>query len=259
VLSFKTGEVVKAVDGSGLAIGLSATNQKTPAPLFSGNAIGYSARFGTGIYNSYIRRIVFWPTRYSDSFLTARALATAKSNIHMLGDSFTTSALRDAIYVGVGKNDYRVMTVDGVGGSTLSAQATRWASTPQYYDRTLVMMDGSGPDEDIPSVYLPKIAEIVGRLGHSRWIYVQGGINRTSTPSQVSAILASYAQIQAAYPSNYVPTYDYMRANGTGATTGSGGGAVWPANCYGDDLHPSTEGNTTLGACIGAALNSRGW
>ena len=210
-----------------------------------------------------LKRLIYWPQSISDAANLKRALKTRKSNIHMLGDSFvnvvsSAPRLLNAIVSNL-TTDYRDVRQDGVGGSTISQQATRWASTPQFYDHTLIIMDGSGPDEDMTSVYLPKIAEIVGRLSHQRWLYVQGGINRLWTPTEVNAMLAKHAQVQAAYPENFVATYDYMRANGTGSTTGANGGAVWAADNYGDDLHTSAMGDTNLGACIAAELTSRGW
>lgn len=256
---YADGQFSRAASGTA---GQSSTTAYGVAPVgyrWSASAIGYRA-WDNSQYAlaTSIKRLVYWPAALSDAALLARAKKTTKTNPHMLGDSFSTSALcgtiRDAL-----TPDFRSFRVDGVGGSTLSAQATRWAATPQYYDHTLILMDGSGPDEDMTTVYLPKLAEIVGRLTSGKWLYIEGGLNRLWTPAQVAAQRALYAQIQAAYPGNFVAVYDYMRANGTGSTTGANGGEVWPANCYGDDLHPSTEGNTVLGACIAAALAARGW
>lgn len=242
--------------------GQSSTTAFGVAPAgsrWSASAIGYRA-WDNSQYAlaTSLKRLVYWPAALSDAALLARAKISTKTNLHMLGDSFSTSTLCGSVRDSL-TPDFRSFRVDGVGGSTLSAQATRWAATPQYYDHTLILMDGSGPDEDMTTVYLPKLAEIVGRLTSGKWLYIEGGLNRLWTPAAVAAQRALYAQVQAAYPGNFVSTYDYMRANGTGTTTGANGGAVWPANCYGDDLHPSTEGNTVLGACIAAALAARGW
>lgn len=259
VARYADGQYSRAASGTA---GVSSTTAFGVAPVgyrWSASAIGYRAWDNSNYaLATNIKRLVYWPAALSDTALLARAKISTKTNLHMLGDSFSTSSLCGSVRDSL-TPDFRSFRVDGVGGSTMSAQATRWAATPQFYDHTLVSMDGSGPDEDVPTVYLPKLAEIVSRLTHNRWLYIEGGINRLWTPEQVAAKRALYAQIQAAYPNNFVPTYDYMRANGTGSTLGANGGEVWPANCYADDLHPNTEGNTVLGARIASVLMARGW
>lgn len=257
VFSLKDGELCSGVRDGSAATTMGATVY-TNNQTWTRAGIGYRTRFDDARFLGNVRRLRFFPARLTNAQEMAKALITSKTNPHMLGDSFVTTGLIAGVEANL-SNDYRAYSADGVGGSTISAQATRWAATPQFYDRTLIIMDGSGPDEDIASVYLPKLAEIAGRLTSGRWLYVQGGISRLSTPAEVATILANYATIQAAYPANYVPTYDYMRANGTGSTTGINGGEVWAADNYTDDLHPSAMGKANLGACIAAAKTARGW
>ena len=205
-------------------------------------------------------------------------------SIHMLGDSFNSPDLLAAVFANL-LDKRRRMTRDGVGGSYLSAQAARFGGgtvtlaetgtsqanaidngngtytylgTPQFWDRTLIIMDGGLSDAD-PIAQIAKIVAKLTPLG-KRWLYVQSGISADSTPEQVAAKLAKDALTQAAYPNNFVWTYDYMRANGTGTKTGPNGGEVWPADCLGDLLHPSTaQGVPLLGACIATDVNNKGW
>ena len=161
----------------------------------------------------------------------------------------------------------------GTGTYTLSASGTVASSTwyggiwtypglPQHFGDTLVILDGGLDDASDGSAAC--IARILGMAAaltplYPRWHYVEPGINRTSTPSQVTAHRAICDAIEAGIGSaRMIRTYDYMRANGTGSLTGSGGGAVWPADCYGDDIHPSTLGVTLFGGRIGSVISGQG-
>lgn len=263
-VNFTAGGPISWADNGILTTGLSFSGSWATA--MDKNGLAFRANGPDGYLNAAstsarLQRVTAFATAQSDAFITAQTLVSSKSNLNFLGDSFVQpgAGLRYATNAAV-QDTFRVLSFDGVAGSTLSAQATRWAATPTFWDRALIIVDGSGPDEDMTTVYLPKLAEIVGRLTSGKWIYVQGGINRLSTPSEVTATLALYAQVQAAYPNNYLPTYDYMRANGTGSTTGANGGAVWAADNYFDDLHPSVPmGTTNLANCIAAEIAARVW
>lgn len=152
----------------------------------------------------------------------------------------------------------------GIGTYQLNANANQASATmylgPWTYpgelgrqDNTVIVMDGGLDDSGDGS------AAIISRLLAfdkamtplaPRWFYVQPGIDKGTTPANVTAWLALQAQIQAAIGWHYIPTYDYMRANGGGGTVGTAGGEVWALNNYGDTLHPSTTGQTNLSNCI---------
>jgi hypothetical protein len=92
-------------------------------------------------------------------------------------------------------------------------------------------------------------------------------VTNTFTPDQVAFKLACDALIAAEFPAEWVPTYDYMRANGTGSTIGVNGGQVWPSDTYEDDLHPAStiKGTATktgvqiFSEPIAAIINAKGW
>lgn len=265
VLRYSSGAPLKIASGTALT---SSGNNFGVSPnggdRWSANGLMYRQWDNTQYFvSASLKRLIFWPQAVSDAAALQRALRTTKTNLFMLADSFgnvvsSAPRLQDAIAAAL-TPEYRDMKQDGVAGRNMTGHAAQFSTLPQFWGHTLVLLDGSGPDEDMATVYLPKIAEIAGRLNPGvDWVYIQGGINRLSTPSEVAATLALYEQVRAAFPNNYGDTYDHMRNNGTGTTTGVNGGEVWRADNYGDDLHPSAMGDTNFGARIAQIVTARG-
>lgn len=194
---------------------------------------------------------------------------------HMLGDSFLgTAGPGESIPAYVAQLLNRPVTVDGVGGSYLLEQYYRlgggtvppgpWNSagvtypgTPEKLDAGLWIMDGGLSDADP----ITQIGNIVSLLTPAmpRWLYIQSGYQRNWSPATVAAKQATDAAIQAAFPNNFVPTYDYIRSVVSGSTIGSGGGEVYPADFYEDDIHPTVAGKKAIAACGVSFILSKGW
>lgn len=244
----------RVVTSTGSNFGVTATTDQR----WSTGGIAYRAFDNTQQYTAgSIKRITIWPD-LSDAEMAARSLITPKTNIHMLGDSFVTSGLAGAVVGNLG-DDFRAFTRDGVGGTDMAAQDTRYAATTDFHPRGLIIMDGGLSDADP----IAQITSIKNRNTSGRWAYVQAVYQSDWTPAQVSARLAIDAAIEAAFPDNFIPTYAYMRANGGGGTTGPNGGEVWALNNYiggGDTTHMNTAtGEPNLGACIAAWWLAKGW
>jgi hypothetical protein len=259
LFTLKTGEKSRVCchsDAAGGAVSEQGFNWFAPTVAVTQAGLGYRILFNDQPFTGTVRRAIFWPRKLSDDEMLALYLAGDATNVHLLGDSFVNTSSVAALYTRF-IDQRRVISMDGVGGASLVQQAARFAATSQYWDRTLVILDG-GLSDTVPEA-IAAVQDMAGRLAHGRWLYAQGGIDRTSTPAQVATKLANDAQLAAAFGDRYCPTYDYMRSHGTGSTTGANGGAVWAADNYGDDLHPSSAGYANLLTCVGDFLVSAGW
>ena len=224
------------------------------ARRWAANGVGYRVLFNDSVAKEIsIKRIFIWPDM-TDEGMRQRTLITPKTNVHILGDSYVTANLSAEIVGALGP-DYRAVRRDGVGGSTLAEQAVRYAATPLLHDFTLLIVDGGLSDADP----IDQIAAIVAHNTSGRWAYMQSGYAQSWTPAQVSARLAVDAAIKAAYPDNFIDTYDFMRANGGGGTVGANGGEVWALDNYLDAIHMDASGEANLGACVANWLTAKGW
>lgn len=68
-------------------------------------------------------------------------------------------------------NRFNTITMDGIGGTTYAQQAERFALTPEHYDKTLIIWESGG--EDFSSDAILAIEDMVSRLSHNRWVFVQ--------------------------------------------------------------------------------------
>jgi len=125
-----------------------------------GHVNGSSQMAGT------LRRFTYFARRVPT--ITARAAWYDRfpGALHIIGDSFANTTY----FLPAVQSTYsgRKVTIDGVGGSTLTQQAARYALTPALWDRTLIIMDGG-----IETGPAAPLTEIIGRTTDDRWIYVQ--------------------------------------------------------------------------------------
>ncbi|MEM6943981.1 MAG: hypothetical protein AAF565_09570, partial [Pseudomonadota bacterium] len=190
--------------------------------------------------------------------------------VHFLGDSFLNlGRLVDAV-----RNDisgYVAMSEDGVGGSSLADQATRFSDAQDEYlsGSTLVIMDGGNNDTDGASA-VANINLIIAQLQPGvDWIYVQpnpstdlpiGGAQRTAWDAIQTAI-------QAAFPNNYLETLTHMQGGGasTAANSTRIAQGLWVEEWDEDTIHPShishgtadVDGYDRLAGAISAELKAR--
>ncbi len=265
LVSYKANERC-SVFGGGVAGSYQVSPYYPPAIPFDLNGIGYRVRFGDAYFGvdaaDRIRRIRYWATRKSDAWMQARSLVTDFTNIHVLGDSFTETEIV-ALLRGLYAEQYRVLTFDGVGSSTLAAQKIRFDATPFYYDRTVVILDGGLSDDTATS--LSSIAAIAAHLPADKWLYIEPGVNVTDTTGTPGRIArdATVAAIASAYPSNYVTTLAAMQAanDGSGNDLADVASGLWPRSLRvaAGDMHPNTAGKTVLAGLIKAAADTAGY
>ena len=182
-------------------------------------------------------------------------------SIHVLGDSFVTPSFVTALMTGLA-DKRRVITTDGVGGSTLSQQLDRFLATPQFWDRTLIIMDG-GLDSD-QTTALAKVAALRDTLTPlvKRWIYVQPSPQEmwAGTPGRLT-FDATVAALQAAFPNNYVECLTALKAANDGSANDLADVAndIVPRSLRIDPIHENATGTGVRCGQIAAFINGKGW
>jgi len=224
--------------------------------------VGFRTQFNDISLEGLVKRVIYWPKAFSATWMLARSLDTTKSNLHLHGDSFVNQTnlrlLRDQFI----DDPYRVFTFDGVGGSTLTEQAARFALTPSVWNRTLLIMDG-GLDTD-GATSIAAIADMVGRLSHSRWLYVEPSPAENWAGSPARATYdAAVATIRAYVgESRFVETLTPAKAASSGDANDIADVAnnIWPRSLRSDSIHPTTAGWTVaIGVPLRAKLIANGW
>lgn len=177
-----------------------------------------------------------------------RDSAEVAASVHMVGDSFLNNLSSDnAVRAGLA-NKLRTITKDGVGGSTLAEQAARFALTPRYYGHILLIVDGGLSDATL-EIAQAAIQDMVGRLSHSRWLYMQGGLDSaTRAEGMPNRILMNDLNdwvLNEYGAAHYVETKTAMQALSTGSANDLADLAVdaWPRSCTASglatDVHPA--------------------
>ncbi|MGR3802314.1 phage head spike fiber domain-containing protein [Marinibacterium profundimaris] len=199
------------------------------------------------------------PTGGAPRYMMRSAAYLPAPGIFWIGDSFLNGDLLPIETMAlVEPNGLIPHETDGVGGSNLQQQATRFAGAdPAMYERTLVIMDGGLTDSAAQA--MAAIDDMVGRLGHDRWIYVQ--------PAPFSApdagMLQTWADIRDHVgEAHYVPTWEGALALSDGSPEDEARVAdgLWPLSLTESetDFHANAAGRSYLAAQIHAKLLARG-
>jgi hypothetical protein len=216
--------------------------------------------------DAHIREVVYLPRIASDAdlklFSLPRKAAEKAASVHIIGDSFATG-INLTQHLGLYLNNkIRTISNDGVGGSTLADQKTRFDSTSQHYDSVLVIMDGGLTDT--PAAAQTATQGMIANLTHSRWLYVQSGLDiatRSAGMALRTDIDTINAWVLATYPNNYVATKTIMQSYSTGDANDLADLAadVWPRSQTSDGLHPTATGYANLADIIIDAILAKGW
>lgn len=168
-------------------------------------------------------------------------------NIHVLGDSYA-EANNYSInpYLPIVHTIPRTFTYDGIGGTSLTQQATRFDSTSQYYGDILIIMDGA-INSNTFSVAQTAIDSMVAHLTTSpkKWFYMQATPDATagneSSGTTGLAWTACQASIKAQYPNNYIDTLTQMQSHNDGSANDLLDIAKgwWPRSLRLDNVHPT--------------------
>lgn len=264
-LAWKLNDIGFSVDGQPDLGDIVAT-----IPTVTRMTLGHKA--GSDLLFGPIARIAYTPRRVPNLSAQAQFWRTFSNHFHILGDSFASAGFRTAVAALIAP---RVLTIDGIGGSTLAQQAARWAMTPAMYDDTLISTDDMAPWSDSPpdiAAMLAPYVEIFGRLTGGRFMIMEPGLPVGGVGGSPSRAVweNKWAAIKATYPNNYVPVLATMQANGDGSALDNDfiAANLWPASCYVNpgtspvtvvDGHPNTKGNNLYGLCAYNFAVSKGW
>lgn len=178
--------------------------------------------------------------------------------LHFLGDSMLDDGLLVEQVTSHLAQSHTV-TSDGVGGTTLTQQAARWALTPQHWGKALISVDAlASGDGDVTTV-----DGIVANLRSGKFLYVEAPIYETNTigtPGR-TAIDAQLDGIRSGYSDDYLDSFDAVQNynGGTSEEEADVANGIWPRSFRYDEVHPNTPGNKVWGEVIASAIIARGW
>ena len=231
----------------------------------TGNAnIHFYRHATTGVVatGSRLLSVTIWGVPLAEAEMKRRARSNHFPPIHLVGDSFLTAGLLRNQLRGIAASRGVNIDIsqDGVGSTTLTQQAVRHGNWPEFYDRTLVIMDGAL--EVTGAQALTEISTMTGRLSHSRWVYVQSNPINPIGDSRRTDWIAKDAEILASVgASKYVPTLAAMLAAGDGSSADNARIAqgLYPTSKCADVVHPFEDGYRTHALQIAAKLRENGW
>lgn len=226
---------------------------------------------GGDAWMGHVGLIAYFPRRVA-ALPSRQFFRPFPSRVHALGDSFVSAGFVSALKTDLGGT---IMTFDGVGGSTLAEQLTRWRATPAFHDRILIMTDDMAPFTDSPSdiaTFMATYASILALLTSRKFLIMEpgmpiGGVGGTSSHEERDN---KWNAIVAAYPENVVPVTAAMQAAGDGSDLDKAyiAANLWPASCLNDpgssptttvDGHLNAKGNGIYAQCAFNALRAKGW
>lgn len=202
---------------------------------------------------------------------TAIPLLPSRSFL-LTGDSFVQLITQAGFYAAF-EALVRPMNVTAIseGGANMERILELLETVPQFHDRILVIMDGSGDALANNQTYLPQIIATLASH-HKRWVYVQPCITGDAETGVTQYYYgeparanweAAWGWVQSTYPGNFVPTFDALLA----ANDGSAGdledvsNGITPRSLRQplDGLHLNAAGYAVTAEQTRAFIESKGW
>lgn len=259
-------DLITAVDNGEVKNPGSPTYQ--PGTISAPTRVGFSCRaWAPGAPDNLmtdctLHRVTVYSTKLGVPHIEAIGSSGAHPPVHFLGDSFlnlygTARAFEHRLKA----DSYVGFSQDGVGGTTLTQQAVRYASynsaQVKWLDATLFILD-MGREE--PENAIAAIKTILGLITHNRWAYVE--------PAPSSPPPASYFATNAAIRAfcgddHYCATHALAMAASDLSPEDEARVAVgmWPLSLVTSDVdfHPNFAGQDFLaGVCYDFAV-AQGW
>ena len=210
-----------------------------------------------------LRRVTVFNSGVGEILATNIGRYGVGSPIHLIGDSFLNSyALYMELYKLANADTYTGISQDGVGATSLVEHAVRFASNnSKWHDSTLVIVDGGLSDDTEDAI--DAINDMVARLSHNRWIYLEPAPNVATGEAGRAEYDAKVAAIAAEFPDNFVETLAPAQAesDGSGDDIAEVAKDLWPLSLKISivDFHPNAAGQAFLAGVIHDALVTRGW
>jgi len=200
-------------------------------------------------------------------YVTKIEIWEPSDGVHIIGDSFVEGPNTLSMWLPVKGHRPRDYSFDGVSGSSLSQEATRFDGTPEHYGKLLVILDGGLNGDETLEGAITAINDMVAHLTTDpvKWLYIQSFPNGVEGNEVDSTYYDNYLAINAGllaeYPDNYVATLTKMQSFGDGSENDLSDIANgWiPRSMTLDGLHPNNLGVMRLTEIIADAIRSKGW
>ena len=225
--------------------------------------------------NMDLRSVTIWPTALTDTQMDEYARRAPVKPVHLLGDSFLNlyKVLAETKVVADAGTRYVPVSQDGIGGTSLTQQATRYATArAKWRDATLVIVDGgldyaagevATTEADKQALNSAALHKMLATITHDRWIYLGAAPNTDLGTGVRTDWDAMQNFMRSICGSHFVETLAPMQALSDGSADDIDfiARGLWPLSTRtsSDDFHPNTKGQAGLGSIIDAALRSRGW
>lgn len=211
--------------------------------------IRYNARFGGTIETvATFHRAIAWNRKMTSAQLHGNMRNGNYPPIHLIGDSALNTGSQLEEIALLCTDDYIAFSQDGVGGSTLEDQATRFDSDSLHWTSTLVIIDIGLSDTQANA--LVAIADMVANLARPNWFYVE--------PNYVdSAILDAIADYAGTH---YIPTRSLMQTANDGSPEDleDVANGILPRSLRIDAVHLNTAGMTVYAGIIHDYISAQG-
>lgn len=213
-----------------------------------------------------LHRVTIWADELAAPHIASVGKAGDTPPVHLLGDSFLN------LY-GIGTQFMKLCTTankivpfsqDGIGGTTLTQQAARYAAyagsqREKWWHSTLVICDFGF--EGTAAEGIEAIKEMLRYIRHDRWLYMQPAPSSALNP--VTPLPEKHAIMKAWCGDHFVSTLPEAWAESDGSTADEDQIAVgrWPVSLTisETDFHPNDAGRQFIAQCIYDALVARGW
>ena len=263
VTVLKSSTAIKAVNGNSV---VHTDLTGTPGTIATPTLIGFGCRAWSATTpdsvasNITLHRVTLYPSAVGNPSANAIGSSGRAYPIHLIGDSFLNNYnVLMQLEKRIGPDGYIGLSQDGVGGSTLTQQAVRYAAADaKWRDATLVICDFGRETNAVDSI--AALEAILGLITHDRWIYMQSA--PSSPPGDVYD--AEEAQIAAWCGDRYISTLApaFLESDGSPADVARVAQRMWPLSLVNSaiDFHPNyTAGTPFIARLIDEALTARGW
>jgi hypothetical protein len=237
--------------------------------LIAPTKIGFGMRAAFNdnrLTNATLHRVTIYTKELSAPHIAAVGKFGSAPPVHLLGDSFLNLYGIGTYFMGLCTAADKIVpfSQDGVGGTTLTQQAVRYAAyantqREKWWDSTLVICEFG--QENSAQDQIEALKTILGYIRHDRWLFMQGAPSSALNP--VTPLPEKDAIMKAWCGDHFVSTLPEAWAESDGTPTDENQVALgrWPVSLTisAIDFHPNFAGQQFIAQRIYDELLVRGW
>lgn len=155
----------------------------------------------------------------------------------------------------------RVVVSTGVGGGTPAGTAARLAATPGLARGVAIIWDGDMNTGSVVESQLTAYAEIVARIGHTRYLILPSCRRAAKSPADNANVAILQAALAVAYPGHVLDAQAVLAAHATapGDNPDTAAGYIPTSLLSGDLIHLTATAMGYVAAAVAAEIGARGW